>query len=120
MKFDLGVSKNNGKTTQIIHLFIGFSIIFTIHFGVPLLLETPICSHQGLFFQPWQFADTLALLYCMGSLKDTYLGGIKPAANAYVNFVEVSLKQKIVHEMHEVWVGFIALGILAHLLRIIS
>ena len=30
------------KPTQIIHLFIGFSIIFTIHFGVPLFLETPI------------------------------------------------------------------------------
>ena len=29
---------------QIIHLFIGFgTIIFTIHFGVPLLLETSIC-----------------------------------------------------------------------------
>ncbi len=31
----LGVSKNRGKTPQIIHLFIGFSIIFTIHFGYP-------------------------------------------------------------------------------------
>ena len=29
----MGVSKNNGKTPQIIHLFIGFSLIFTIHFG---------------------------------------------------------------------------------------
>ena len=29
----MGVSKNRGKTTQIIHLFMGFSIIFTIHFG---------------------------------------------------------------------------------------
>ena len=28
---------------QIIHLFIGFgTIIFTIHFGVPLFFETPI------------------------------------------------------------------------------
>ena len=36
----LGVSKNSGFSPQIIHLFIGFSIIFTIHFGgtVPLLL----------------------------------------------------------------------------------
>ena len=25
--------KKNGKTPQIIHLFIGFSIVFTIHFG---------------------------------------------------------------------------------------
>ena len=28
-----------GEHPQIIHLFIGFSIIFTIHFGVPLFLE---------------------------------------------------------------------------------
>ena len=38
-----GISKNNGKTPQIIHLFIGFwTIIFTIHFGgkiLPLFLE---------------------------------------------------------------------------------
>ena len=38
----MGVSKNSGFSPQIIHLFIGFSIIFTIHFGVlPLFLETP-------------------------------------------------------------------------------
>ena len=30
----MGVSKNNGKTPQIIHLFIGFgTMIFTFHFG---------------------------------------------------------------------------------------
>ena len=29
----MGVSKNNGVSPQIIHLFIGFSMIFTIHFG---------------------------------------------------------------------------------------
>ena len=29
----MGVSKNRGVSPQIIHLFIGFSIIFTIHFG---------------------------------------------------------------------------------------
>ena len=34
----LGVSKNRGKTPQIIHLFVGFSIIFTIHFGVAVFL----------------------------------------------------------------------------------
>ena len=31
-----------GNTPQIIHLFIGFSIVFTIHFGLPVFLETPI------------------------------------------------------------------------------
>ena len=34
----MGVSKNRGFLPQIIHLFIGFSIIFTIHFGIPLFL----------------------------------------------------------------------------------
>ena len=40
----MGVSKNNGKTPQIIHLFIGFSLIFTIHFGgknPPIFGSTP-------------------------------------------------------------------------------
>ena len=34
----MGVSKNRGETPQIIYLFIGFSIIFTIHLGVALFL----------------------------------------------------------------------------------
>ena len=40
----MGVSKNMGKTPQIIHLKIGVSVIFTIHFGgkIPLFLETSI------------------------------------------------------------------------------
>ena len=45
----LGVSENSGFSPQIIHLVIGFSMIFTIHFGVfPLFLETPIC--------PWRLS----------------------------------------------------------------
>ena len=43
------VFPKNGKTPHIIHLFIGFSIIFTIHFGVPLFLETSK-SLLGYFF----------------------------------------------------------------------
>ena len=39
--FGLDISENSG-TPQIIHLFIGISIIFTIHFRVALFLETPI------------------------------------------------------------------------------
>ena len=35
-------SENSGFSPQIIHGLIGFSIVFTIHFGVPLFLETPI------------------------------------------------------------------------------
>ncbi len=36
----MGVSKNNGTPKS--SVLIGFSIIFTIHFGVPLFLETSI------------------------------------------------------------------------------
>ena len=36
----MGVSKNNSTPKS--SILIGFSIIFTIHFGVPLSLETPI------------------------------------------------------------------------------
>ena len=39
----LGVEPKIGvvKPPQIIHLLIGLEPIFTIHFGVPLFLETP-------------------------------------------------------------------------------
>ena len=40
----LGVSKNSGTPKS--SILIGFSIIFTIHFGVPLFLETPILCHS--------------------------------------------------------------------------
>ena len=39
---DMGVSKNSGFSPKS-SILIWFSIIFTIHFGVPLFLETPIC-----------------------------------------------------------------------------
>ena len=38
------------ENPQIIHLFIGFSTIFTIHFGVPLFLETPIYIYRWYFY----------------------------------------------------------------------
>ena len=37
----MDVSKNSGTPKS--SILIGFSIIFTIHFGVPLFLETTIC-----------------------------------------------------------------------------
>ena len=37
----MGVSENGGFPPKS-SILIGFSIIFTIHFGVPLFLETPI------------------------------------------------------------------------------
>ena len=38
---DMRVSKNRGVSPQIIHLFIGFSIIFTIHFHAPSIFRYP-------------------------------------------------------------------------------
>ena len=43
LDYDMGVSKNKGTPKSSIS--IGFSMIFTIHFGgPPLFLETPMCS----------------------------------------------------------------------------
>ena len=62
----MDVSENNGAPKSFI--LIGFSIIFTIHFGVPLFLEIPISEKEPFFpqqkvtFQPpickqrWQFS----------------------------------------------------------------
>ena len=41
MRVDMDVSENGGTPKS--SILIGISIIFTIHFGVPLFLETPIC-----------------------------------------------------------------------------
>ncbi len=51
----MGVSKNNGTPKS--SILIGFSIIFTIHFGgPPIFLETPICeTFGGVFFVSWKF-----------------------------------------------------------------
>ena len=52
----MGVSKNRGVSPQIIHLFIGFSIIFTIHFGgpktTPIFGLTPKCGNYSLGWKP--------------------------------------------------------------------
>ena len=44
--YDLDVSENSGTPKS--SIWIGFSIIFTILFGVPLLLKTPICQRKAL------------------------------------------------------------------------
>ena len=48
----MGVSKNNGTPKS--SILIGFSIIFTIHFGVPLFLDTSIYT--------WQFCEFVTFL----------------------------------------------------------
>ena len=48
---ELGVSKNRGFYPPKSSVLIGFSIIFTIHFGVPLFLETPNCFFSLLVHQ---------------------------------------------------------------------
>ena len=44
----MGVSKNRGGPPKSSN-FIRFSIIFTIHFGLPVFLETPICLINASF-----------------------------------------------------------------------
>ena len=56
-----------GKPPKSSHLFIGFSIIFTIHFGVPLFLETPIHLHC-LIPPNWIFQGSLYLFVGFGRL----------------------------------------------------
>ncbi len=43
----MGVSNNRGGPPKS-SILIGFSIIFTFHFGVPLFLETPISPLNGV------------------------------------------------------------------------
>ena len=60
----VGVSKNNGTPKS--SILIGFSIIFTIHFGIPLFLETPMLAYRSVIlffsqkssnaFAPWQLS----------------------------------------------------------------
>ena len=60
--------KNRGVSPQIIHLFIGFSIIFTIHFGgftTPLFGSTPIFTYRTkMTSQKWG----VDLHHLMGSI----------------------------------------------------
>ena len=49
--FSIGVFPKIYSGTLKSWILIGFSIIFTIHFGgFPLFLETPICIHEPFFF----------------------------------------------------------------------
>ena len=45
----MDVSENGGFSPQIIHGLIGFSMIFTIHFGVPPFKETSIYPLELLY-----------------------------------------------------------------------
>ena len=56
----MGVSKNRGVSPQIIHLFIGFSIIFPIHFGgkIPLfLVQHPYTTHIHHRLPTWSLSS---------------------------------------------------------------
>ncbi len=54
---DMDVSKNSGfyspQIIHLLHLFIGFgTIIFTIHFGIPLFWKHPYADF-GRRYPPW-------------------------------------------------------------------
>ncbi len=50
----MGVSKNRGGPPKS-SILIGCSIIFPIHFGVPLFLETPTYHHITCYIHLWHF-----------------------------------------------------------------
>ena len=69
--FEVGigsVSENSGvETPQIIHLFIGFSIIFTIHFwGTPIFGNTHLRNGELLYLQLFHPRCKLAWLIDIG------------------------------------------------------
>ena len=64
----MGVSKNRGFPPKS-SILIGFSIIFTIHFGVPLFLETPKYLVNCL---EWENEKTKSLLSQAGVFLGTY------------------------------------------------
>ena len=63
----MGVSLNGGFSPKS-SILIGFSSIFTIHFGVSLFLETPICcglQHWDYQFRAPQVPCSLFLSVCI-------------------------------------------------------
>ena len=83
-----------GKPPKTFHLFIGVSIIFTIHFGVPLFLETSIFMgfHVGKYtvrpMDPsWDIG--LSLLNCGFEVGEEWLsdfqGGDSISGSPYQN-----------------------------------
>ena len=67
--------KKIGKTPPIIHLFIGFSMIFTIHFELPLFLETSPSSQKSNTFGFPKFRKILMRSFFLrnsGSLRVSF------------------------------------------------
>ena len=79
----MDVSENNGTPKS--SILIGFSIIFTIHFGVPLFLETPISKaicqtyQWGMCSNHPKAENQLLLLYWVhgaaGALTEIFWSG---------------------------------------------
>ena len=79
----MGVSKNNGTPKS--SILIGFSIIFTIHFGVPLFLETSISVYPRIW-KPGGPTTLVANPEDTGSFSE-YLADFEgqPVARAFSN-----------------------------------
>ena len=90
----LGVSVN-GSTPKS-SILIGFSIINTIHFGVPLFLETPICFLLGFdnklfvvighFEMPWSIMS-----FHLANSAELTLGIMKTPSHPEISFVNQPL-----------------------------
>ena len=57
--------------------YVGFSIIFTIHFGVPVLLETSLSwlHSWSLTVRPWKVTETQKETKRKGSSSNHHFGG---------------------------------------------
>ena len=87
----MGVSKNNGTPKS--SILIGFSTIFTIHFGVPLFLETPILISSSLpvivkhqRFLGGDFANSQA--FGLSETLGAFVGGVLVAETDYKHQIE--------------------------------
>jgi len=77
VRIDVGVSENSGFSPQIIHGLIGFSLIFTIHFGRSTIFGN---IHVDVYFL---LLLGVLVLFFSGVMKwhPSFWGSIKEAAN---------------------------------------
>ena len=71
--FYMDVSENRGIFPPNHPISIGFSIIFTIHFGVPLFSETSICQCLNMYINTWIFQFGCGSWMMFGVPKNTIL-----------------------------------------------
>ena len=92
-KLDVDVSKNRGTPKS--SILIGFSIIFTIHFAIPLFLETPMLT---FWTQRTPFASCFSPWFLVGH----FLLGPRSVMTWSIWFGPVSVKCRLVPETTQI------------------